>query len=1203
MEQAVGRTWQFRPYSEGQFIAPAPSLITHYCSRHRPTTAFCLMSCPANSNLCTLRSISTSAGQYTYAPIASPLRLEALRAPPQPPPSPSLRRQPAMFPTFTGNSRRPRNVNLSGSVGNPFANTSWSPSNVSGTAKTIFDAQADREKRQAERQRLKAALRIQQTWRGHRARSRLADHRRAAFDNLYASPADTDWLHQAFTLLLSFCRPARPDDLERLLRFANDAVNVEFGNFCPQQTHWTRLRRLVEIIVSALHSASKRGYGTIFISVCLLDCSNQPPSTLSDELRVLLRLATRIVESIPEALRTSSEVYFSTLASICQQVEGVGWLEDVFKSLSIALDVDAIVYMYFASNFLTKENITLFETNIDRFASLIDFTRLGHGIRSIYALNQPISSTQDELLWLLAHSIHLIRTQIHTTAVIGPIRVIFLQLAGLSSDFSARVTPKALSTGSGDFSDSTQQSSIHPYLSRQFLWLISSESTSKILQDFTTTTTQPSVDALESTSLLAGYLMTLLQSFPDNADDRYLRVYHQSVDTVEDQEWRVIILFLDLYTFILRLSDDEDFFSGIYPSPLRNDSSLSRIQSCSLSFEDVKFLTLFLKNIAFTLYYTAPEVSPAQQEPQHVVQSRLGSYLGAGSSKEPEPNPATALKLKSSKLEFFSLREIISNAMTMLYERDSRKPFLPSGHWLVTDRLQNEDFVSAVIAEEQRQYDEVSSDSDDDADMEDEDDFSVNHTFAGQRVSRHARVERLRAKQKRLQRERRLAELGPKLAVLKHMPFAVPFDTRVKIFRQFIELDIGRRDNPISTFPVFAKHTAQIRRGQLFEDAFEELYKVGDGLKDPIQITFVDQFNQTEAGIDGGGVTKEFLTSVISEAFGGNEGMISMFTSSPSGLLYPNPIAIDTTKEMMREGKLDESSREWHRIIREQLKRYEFLGRMLGKCIYEGILVDLSFAGFFLLQWPSSGSDEKNHYKGSINDLRDMDEELYAGMLRLKNHPGDVSELGIDFTVTDQVSMPGAPIKTVTKLLVANGDQVYVTNDNRPLYMSYMARHRLVVQPALQTAAFLHGLRSIIRPSWLSMFNQTELQHLVGGDSSEIDIDDLRRNTVCSGLYEMGDDKKEHPTIRMFWKVLRSFTDAQRRDLLKYVSSTPRAPLLGFSQLRPLFSIRDAGDDEERLPSASTCVNLLKLPRYRREETLRSKLLYAITSGAGFDLS
>ena len=42
---------------------------------------------------------------------------------------------------------------------------------------------------------------------------------------------------------------------------------------------------------------------------------------------------------------------------------------------------------------------------------------------------------------------------------------------------------------------------------------------------------------------------------------------------------------------------------------------------------------------------------------------------------------------------------------------------------------------------------------------------------------------------------------------------------------------------------------------------------------------------------------------------------------------------------------------------------------------------------------------------------------------------------------------------------------------------------------------------------------------------------------------------------------------------LKYVTSTPRAPLLGFSQLNPVFSIRDAGSDEDRLPSTSTCVN------------------------------
>ena len=43
--------------------------------------------------------------------------------------------------------------------------------------------------------------------------------------------------------------------------------------------------------------------------------------------------------------------------------------------------------------------------------------------------------------------------------------------------------------------------------------------------------------------------------------------------------------------------------------------------------------------------------------------------------------------------------------------------------------------------------------------------------------------------------------------------------------------------------------------------------------------------------------------------------------------------------------------------------------------------------------------------------------------------------------------------------------------------------------------------------------------------------------------------------------------------------------------------------DVDRLPSASTCYNMLKLPNYRRPTTMREKLLVAIRSGAGFELS
>src|SRR5580698_691498 len=46
------------------------------------------------------------------------------------------------------------------------------------------------------------------------------------------------------------------------------------------------------------------------------------------------------------------------------------------------------------------------------------------------------------------------------------------------------------------------------------------------------------------------------------------------------------------------------------------------------------------------------------------------------------------------------------------------------------------------------------------------------------------------------------------------------------------------------------------------------------------------------------------------------------------------------------------------------------------------------------------------------------------------------------------------------------------------------------------------------------MFNQQELQLLLGGVNTPIDLEDLRRNTNYGGLY---DDKE--PTIVAFWRV------------------------------------------------------------------------------------
>lgn len=864
---------------------------------------------------------------------------------------------------------------------------------------------------------------------------------------------------------------------------------------------------------------------------------------------------------------------------------------------------------------------------------------------------------KDDLLWLLAHFIGLGRVSLNPSAKISYLHALLMQLSYLSSEIGVRIGLKPQVDDSDDENEGQSLQPLAPYISKQLLSLVEHEGISSILQDFASNLARSVTEQSYGTSLLAGYILTLLHCFPANADDtrmklflgqiptatgsvptvkflwhimqqttvfaklqlesenpvrviqRYLRGSSQLLyESTEEQEWRVILLFLELYTFILRLSDDEDFFSGMNSQIIDNASSDSRLRQCSLSLKDVETLTTFLKNTAFVLHYKARDLPQTQEGLNAAAKSRLDSYLGAEDASRQSGSAEVPARPASTMVDLDGLRAIITSTMKMLYERDSRMHFLPANHWLMNAKLQQEDFVSAVIAEEERQNDEEAEGSDEEevsATRDIDESSGFYSTMAGQRVSRHARLERLRAQQVRAQRERRLAEMGPKLEILKHMPFVVPFETRVHIFRQFINLDKIRREGN-ATFPLhpFARHHAKIRRGQLFEDAFKQFYQIGDGLKDPIQITFVDQFDTPEAGIDGGGVTKEFLISVTSEAFGNSEKGGGMFSSNEQRLLFPNPTAVDTLRDFLQRRRgLNENDEEYRDSVNGYLKRFEFLGRVIGKCLYEGILVDLAFAGFFLLKWPSAGPKDENAYKGSINDLRDMDKELYNGLLTLKNYSGDVSELAFDFTVTDQVSPPDEPVRTVTRKLIPNGDQIPVTNDNRLLYISYAARHRLVVQPAHQTAAFLRGLRSIIRPSWLSMFNQSELQRLVGGDSSEIDIDDLRRNTVYSGLYEVGDDNEEHPTIKLFWKVMEGFTDKQRRDVLKYVSSTPRAPLLGFSQLRPKFSIRDGGTDEERLPSTSTCVNLLKLPRYTSESALRKKLLYAVTSGAGFDLS
>ncbi|XP_073101038.1 E3 ubiquitin-protein ligase UPL6 isoform X3 [Elaeis guineensis] len=401
--------------------------------------------------------------------------------------------------------------------------------------------------------------------------------------------------------------------------------------------------------------------------------------------------------------------------------------------------------------------------------------------------------------------------------------------------------------------------------------------------------------------------------------------------------------------------------------------------------------------------------------------------------------------------------------------------------------------------------------------------------------------------------------------ILKHAPFLVPFTSRVRIFAS--QLEASRERN--GPHHALSRNRFKIRRNRILEDAFNQLSMLSEeDLRGPIRVTFVNEFGVEEAGIDGGGIFKDFMENITQAAFDVQYGL---FKETADHLLYPNPGS---------------------GLIHEQhLQFFHFLGSLLGKAMYEGILVDVPFATFFL-----SKLKRKHNY---LHDLPSLDPELYRHLLFLKHYEGDVSELELYFVIVNNEYG-----EQREEELLPGGKEKRVTSDNVIQFIHLISNHRLNYQLRHQSSHFLRGFEQLIQKEWIEMFNEHEIQLLVSGSLECMDVDDLRSNAHYSGGYH-----PDHHVIEMFWEVLKSFSLEYQKKFLKFVTGCSRGPLLGFKYLEPKFCIQRAAplivseEDLDRLPTSATCMNLLKLPPYKNEEQMRTKLMYAISADAGFDLS
>lgn len=77
------------------------------------------------------------------------------------------------------------------------------------------------------------------------------------------------------------------------------------------------------------------------------------------------------------------------------------------------------------------------------------------------------------------------------------------------------------------------------------------------------------------------------------------------------------------------------------------------------------------------------------------------------------------------------------------------------------------------------------------------------------------------------------------------------------------------------------------------------------------------------------------------------------------------------------------------------------------------------------------------------------------------------------------------------------------------------------------------------------------LQMLISGGQQGLDIADMRAHCQYSGGYH-----EDHPVVAAFWAALATFTPAEQAAFLRFVTSCPRPPLLGFKYLEPPLGIQ-----------------------------------------------
>ncbi len=320
----------------------------------------------------------------------------------------------------------------------------------------------------------------------------------------------------------------------------------------------------------------------------------------------------------------------------------------------------------------------------------------------------------------------------------------------------------------------------------------------------------------------------------------------------------------------------------------------------------------------------------------------------------------------------------------------------------------------------------------------------------------------------------------------------------------------------------------KVRRSHIFEDSFAEISRQSaTDLKKRLMIKF-----DGEDGLDYGGLSREFFFLLSHEMF------------NPFYCLFEYSAHDNYTLQINPHSGINP----------EHLNYFKFIGRVVGLAIFHRRFLDAFFIGAL--------------YKMILGkmvvlaDMEGVDADFHRSLQWMLDN--DISGGILEQTFSTEDERFG--VLTVEDL-IPGGRDIDVTNENKKEYVDLMVKWRIQKRISEQFEAFKEGFHDLIPIDLINVFDERELELLIGG-IAEIDVDDWKKHTDYRGYTESDE------VIQFFWQTVRSWDGEQKSRLLQFTTGTSRIPVNGFKDLQGSdgprrFTIEKAGEINN-LPKAHT---------------------------------